>query len=678
MIARRLSIGFVVTAALLAAVRTRAVERPLGMVVMDPLAAQLSCPCVEGHAQRDYDQLAAFIEESLGRAVEVSYSSSLGETDAGKRPAEIVIGKRSVVEAEAKAHGRRLVPIAALTDKAGDVTQRGLVVVHSGDASKTLADLAGHRVLLGPEACEEKHEAAVALFTEHGITVDPDGTISENCDDAVAAMLEDRKKGIASAAIVSSYAQPLLEGCGKVKRGEVRVLGQTRPVPFIVAFAEESVDADTRARIVDALLAVAKQPLLKLALESRDGFVPLDEGPRAKADGKTGVRNGDWPGWRGPERDGLVRYLPATLPDGVSSRWTKLLFNEGLGGVAVADGVVLVGDRDSADSCDVFHAFDADSGERLWTLEYPAEGMLDYGNSPRATPLVHGKLVYLLGAFGHLHCVRLDSGAIVWQRHLRDDFGATDDLVWGCSASPLIVGERLIVNPGGPSASLVALDPATGDVLWKTSGPPAAFSSFIVRRFDQAFQGRVQLVGFDRDSLGGWDVATGERLWTLPPKVPGDFNVPTPVGVNDGIVVTTENNGTRLLAFDGERPGTRHAYPKLAPDMHTPVVTAGRLFGVHDGKVHCLDATTLAPLWTAFDRSLKGHVSLVASDDRVLMLTPTCELVLIDALADELRILSRRRVIDGDASTYSHPAVAQDAVFVRGPGKLVCMPILAN
>ena len=678
MTARALLIGFVLAWAGVVADVAAAADRPLGMVVMDPLAAPLSCPCVEGHAQRDYDQLGAFLEESLGRAVEVSYAASLAGTDAGKPPAEIVIGKRSVVEAEAKAHGRRLVPIAALTDKEGDVTQRGLVVVPSADACNEVAGLAGRRVILGPKACEEKHAAVVALFAEHGITIDPDGPTAENCDDAVAAMLEDRKKGVASAAVVSSYAQPLLEGCGKVKRGEVRVVGQTRPVPFIVAFVDESVDAGARERLVQALLAVAKQPLLKLALESRDGFVRPDDGPRVKAEGKTGLRNGDWPGWRGAGRDGLVRFLPEALPAGGSPRWTQPLFNECLGGVAVADGVVIVGDRDSADACDVFHAFDADSGERFWTLEYPAEGMLDYGNSPRATPLVHEKFVYLLGAFGHLHCVRLDSGEIVWSRHLREDFNATDDLVWGCSSSPLVVGGRLIVNPGGPTASLVALDPMTGDVLWKSPGPPAAFSSFIVRRFEQAFKGCEQLVGFDRDALNGWDAATGERLWSLPPKIPGDFNVPTPVCVGDRIVVSTENNGTRLVGFDEERPTTRHAYAKLAPDMHTPVVTAGRLFGVHDGKVHCLDATTLAPLWTAFDRSLKGHVSLVASDDRVLLLTAACELVLIDALANELRVLSRCRVMEGDASTYSHHAVARDAVFVRGPGKLVCMPLPAD
>ena len=159
--------------------------------------------------------------------------------------------------------------------------------------------------------------------------------------------------------------------------------------------------------------------------------------------------------------------MPDTLPAKPVVIWKRPLFNEGLGGVAVADGMVVVGDRDAEDRHDVFHGLDAATGERVWTVEYPAEGRLDYGNSPRATPLVHDGRVYLLGAFGHLHCVNLIDGRVLWERHLRHDFVATSELVWGVCSSPLIVDGRLIVNPGGSEASVVALDPVTGDVIWR-------------------------------------------------------------------------------------------------------------------------------------------------------------------------------------------------------------------
>src|SRR5438094_8614155 len=71
----------------------------LTMIVMDPLALPLSCPCVKGYAQRDYEKLAQFMEQKLGQPVTVAFSESLPaalkkKTD-GK--ADIVIGKHSVV-----------------------------------------------------------------------------------------------------------------------------------------------------------------------------------------------------------------------------------------------------------------------------------------------------------------------------------------------------------------------------------------------------------------------------------------------------------------------------------------------------------------------------------------------------------------------------------------------------
>ena len=129
--------------------------------------------------------------------------------------------------------------------------------------------------------------------------------------------------------------------------------------------------------------------------------------------------------------------------------WRQTLAGPGLGGIAATRNFVLFGDRDLDNRHDVFRCLDAATGLPLWQVQYPAEGKLDYGNTPRATPLVHGELVYLFGAFGDLHCVRLDSGEVVWRKNLRQQFGVSSKLVWGACSSPLLVDGRLIVNPGG-------------------------------------------------------------------------------------------------------------------------------------------------------------------------------------------------------------------------------------
>lgn len=638
---------------------------PLVMVVGDPLAAELSCPCVAGYAQRDYAVLAEQLSAAVGREVVVAYGDSIAQAAGGdSRPAHIVIGKRSVVAAEAVRAERELEPVAELTGADGSTTQRGLVVVHRDDPAKAVVDLADHVIVLGPSDCDEKHIAARKLFADQAIVVPERCDIADGCTAAAERVLEARRKGCrAVAAVVSSYAAPLLEGCGTIRKGELRVVAETVEVPFITVFIDRGLDAGTRRRILAGLRDVADEPVVRLALESQAGFRMLPE---------DGAGTSEWPGWRGPNRDALVDWLPDRLADPPEIVWTSPLFNEGVGGVAVASGLVLVGDRDVEDDRDVFHAIDAESGERLWTLDYPAEGNLDYGNSPRATPLVHDGHAFLLGAFGHLHCVRLADGGIVWRRHLRDDFGVMSESVWGVSSSPLVVDGKLIVNPGGPDAAVVALDPETGDVVWSTPGASAAFASLIVA----STGGTRQLIGYDAASCGGWDVETGRRLWSVAPKVAGDFNVPTPLALRGRAVFTSENNGIRAIGLDREgAPRIEAAFARLDPDMHSPVACAGRIFGVHKGRVTCLDAETLEPVWVARDRSLQGHVSLIASPDRVLLCTQEGELVLIDAEADGLKILSRCRVLADGASTLAHPAVAGGRIYVRGPGELVCVDL---
>jgi len=465
------------------------------------------------------------------------------------------------------------------------------------------------------------------------------------------------------------------------------VVGETAEVPFITAFVDGTLDETIRAAIVEALLAVRHDPVLRLAIETKRGFLAVEAPAAAPAEGDgaaitapaaTGSiaaaqsANPDWAEWRGAGRAGSVPWLPATLPAKKIVRWKQVLFNEGLGGVAVAGDRVVVGDRDSADQEDVFHGLDRATGERVWTVRYPAAGKLDYGNSPRATPLLHDGRAYLLGAFGHLHCVRLTDGRIEWQRHLRNDFLADAELVWGACSSPLIVDGRLIVNPGAREASLVALDPATGTELWRSAGAPPAFASLVVGEV----AGRRQLVGFDKESCGGWDPATGERLWRYVPRVAGDFNVPTPILLGDRVAVVSENNGARLIGFDSAgAPAVVASYAPLVPDMHTPVVTAGRLFAVNRGKAYCLDAGDLTPVWTQTERALKGHVSLVASADRVLALTAVGELILLDAHADRFEPLARQRLFERDVSLYAHPALADTAIYVRGPRNLLCVAL---
>jgi outer membrane protein assembly factor BamB len=350
------------------------------------------------------------------------------------------------------------------------------------------------------------------------------------------------------------------------------------------------------------------------------------------------------------------------------------LSNLGVGGVAANEDCVIVSDRDAGDRSDVFRCLAAADGKERWVVRYLASGRLDYGSSPRATPLIAGERVYLYGAFGTLSCVDIAGGRVIWRRELQREFPPDETLSWGVASSPTIVDGRLIVMPGSTQATLLALDPADGKTLWQSPGAGPAFASLVLAKFG----GVRQLIGYDRTSLGGWNPATGERLWTLIPQRTDDFNVPTPIVHGDRLIVATENNGTRLYGFDAAGrivPRPEAEFEPLAPDTHTPVVAGKRLFGVW-GRLFCLDLSRgLAQMYSAEDDAFAHYTSLIASDDRVLVTTQNGELMLFNAKTDDLRIVSRLKIFANDSGVYSHPALVGDRLYVRGSDEIVCLKL---
>lgn len=366
--------------------------------------------------------------------------------------------------------------------------------------------------------------------------------------------------------------------------------------------------------------------------------------------------------------------MPTSLPEKPTILWEQALTSRGLGGVAATEKFVIISDRELEDTTDAFRCFEADTGKEVWSVRYPAPGQLDYGNSSRATPLIHGDLVYLFGAFGHLNCVELATGKVVWDMEIRETFGAKDERKWGMCSSPLIVEDKLIINPGAKEASLVALEPKTGKVIWKSPGSSASYGSFLAGTFG----GKKQIVGYDATTLGGWEIAMGKRLWTLKPERNNDFNVPTPVQVGERLLVTTENNGTRLFGFkDGGLldPKPLATNDDLAPDSHTPLVIGNRVFGVWGG-LYCLDLKNrLKPLWLSNDFAFKSYASLIASEERVLAISQEGELLLFDANADRFKLLSRLSVFKEEKGVYSHPALLGTRLYLRGNAALICLEL---
>ncbi|MDB5391108.1 MAG: outer rane biosis protein BamB [Planctomycetaceae bacterium] len=365
--------------------------------------------------------------------------------------------------------------------------------------------------------------------------------------------------------------------------------------------------------------------------------------------------------------------MPERLSTEPKVVWKSAVASDGLAGIAATADFVFLAGRDLEDKSDVFQCLSAEDGSEVWSVRQEAAGHLDYGNSPRATPLVNGEKIYFQGAFGDLLCVALETGETIWKRNLYADFQA-ETPTWGACSSPFITGDKLIVNPGAAKASLVALNPASGKVVWQTPGRPSGYGSLIQARLG----GVDQIVGHDNESLGGWDVKTGQRLWEVRPSRTGDFNVPTPIAVGERLFVVTENNGSRLFEF--EKSGRAKPQPvatntELSPDTSTPVVVNNLVIGCWL-NLFALDLNqNLKSQVNLKGDAFRGHVSLIASDNKVLVIGNRGELALLSVAQNRVTLLSQVRLFPGPVEIYSHPAMVGSRLYVRGTHSVQCIDL---
>src|SRR4029079_8787780 len=160
----------------------------------------------------------------------------------------------------------------------------------------------------------------------------------------------------------------------------------------------------------------------------------------------------NWPQWRGLNRDGistetgLLKQWPAEGPPLV---WKATGAGRGYSSFSVANGKLytlgLRGDRE------FFIAFDVATGKEAWATAHGSAFRNDRGNGPRGTPTVDGNRVYALGVNGDLSALDARTGKIVWTKNMLKEFGGSN-IQWGISESPLVLGNKVLVDPGGTGA----------------------------------------------------------------------------------------------------------------------------------------------------------------------------------------------------------------------------------
>ena len=382
-----------------------------------------------------------------------------------------------------------------------------------------------------------------------------------------------------------------------------------------------------------------------------------------------GVAEG-WSKWRGAKGDAQVTGLPKTWTK-PQRLWRIPLDANGVGGVALSQEVVVVSSRDLLNKADIFIAMDAQTGVEIFRYEYPSALQLDYGNSPRVTPLILDDQIVVLGAGGELSVLELETGKPLWTKNLVKDLGGRMP-AWGYSASPIVYDETLFVQPGGALSALVGLDLHTGNTVWQTPGRTAAYSSPILMTRNDL----PQILGSDDKSFGAWSTRDGQRLWELKLPIDRDFNVPSPLVWDNKLFIVSENNGALLYKLPDtfrtpdSKPSTIELLAQsseLSHDANSPVRVGNFIASVHEGLVLLDPAQDLLLLDRYDDPSLYSYASIIVEQDRMLVTCCDGTIILLQVVKGKIVELGRMKCEESKGDILAHSAFDQGIFIVRGP-----------
>jgi alcohol dehydrogenase (cytochrome c) len=184
----------------------------------------------------------------------------------------------------------------------------------------------------------------------------------------------------------------------------------------------------------------------------------------------------DWPQWQGPDRNAISReqgLLQEWPQEGPPLAWRIDTLGGGDGAPAIADGrIFLMSNRDDEE---VVLALSEKDGSEIWAAPLGsafAQRPSQSREGPACTPTVDGDRLYVIGMGGHVACLQVKDGKILWQISMAEKFSGRLPM-WSYRESPLVDGEKLICTPGGPDATLVALNKLTGETIWKSKVPDA-------------------------------------------------------------------------------------------------------------------------------------------------------------------------------------------------------------
>jgi outer membrane protein assembly factor BamB len=388
----------------------------------------------------------------------------------------------------------------------------------------------------------------------------------------------------------------------------------------------------------------------------------------------------DWPQWRGPGRDGVVRgvTVPAKWPKTLKEEW-RVEVGEGYSSPVVVGGRVYVFTRQKED--EVVWCLDVATGKEIWRSEpcpapYKAGPGAPGDTKTRATPAVADGRVFTLGVSEILSCLDARTGKLLWRKQSRGY------PTYGASASPLVADGLCIAQVG--KGGLTAFDAATGNVRWcydDVIGGPGYGSPVLVE-----MAGERQVVTVTQNCYLGVSAAAGKLLWRLGVPRWDIQQCITPVVYKDLLIIADSGDPLRAIRLEKTERGitAREVWKAQAHTSNgyqtcSPILAGDWLLGFSGqktGHLFCLDAQTGRTLWQSEGRlggDATGHASIVRAGGVWLALTSRGHLSVVKATGTSYEPMAEYRL--AERGTDAYPVFLGDRLLIKDDTTLRCFRV---
>ena len=411
------------------------------------------------------------------------------------------------------------------------------------------------------------------------------------------------------------------------------------------------------------------------------GVSPLEKRSLTVSDGTAPDLPGAWPCFRGPNRD-AVAVEDTPLAESWAAGEPKPLWavdvGDGYAGAAVLNGRVYLMDYDRTAKADALRCLSLTDGKELWKFSYPLAVKRNHGMS-RTVPAVTSKYVVGFGPKCHVSCLDAVSGKYQWGIDLVREYGTTVP-AWYAGQCPLIDGDKVILAPSG-SSLMIAVELATGKVLWKTPNP-RDWKMTHVSITPMTIAGRKTYIYCGHRGVAGVAADDGSLLWETPDWKISIATVSSPVPVPDNRIFLSGGYeaGSMMLEVSNQA-GTWQTKTLFRLDadtfgatQQTPVLYAGHIYGVRpNGELVCLDLQGKV-IWASGMKHRFGLGPLMVAGGRIFVMNDEGELTMAGATADGFKQLGTAKVLDGHES-WGPLALAGGRMVVRDLTRMVCLDL---